>query len=106
MPELTKIESKGSYWWFDEVAHLYMRLPKEEQPRERAEWSDERAGVLQDAVWHPYIKWAIRNWHWRGNSHYPPGLYITYAEDKSPAYAPLPITAVLEPGPESPSVPG
>lgn len=53
-PGSTRIESKGSIWWFDEQAREYLRLPRVEQPRERPEWSDERAGALQDAVWHPY----------------------------------------------------
>lgn len=58
-PGAVKIESIGSFWWFDEATHEYMRLPKNEMPRERPDWSDERAGVLQDAVWHPYVSYSI-----------------------------------------------
>ncbi len=54
-----KIESEGSYWWIDERSKEYMRLPKEEKPRERPEWGDERAGALQDAIWHPYEEWKL-----------------------------------------------
>ena len=38
----------------------YRRLPKHEMGRERPEWSDERAGILQDAVWHTFERWEIR----------------------------------------------
>jgi len=58
-PGCTKVETRGSLWWFDDTAHEYLRLPRVEQPRERPEWSDERAGVLQDAVWHPMLGWRI-----------------------------------------------
>ena len=56
----TVVETNGSVWWLDDGDMTYMRLPKSEMPRERAEWSDERAGVLQDAVWHPMTGWRIR----------------------------------------------
>ncbi len=58
-PGCVKVESKGSFWWFDERAREYLRLPKQEGPREKAEWSDQRAGALQDAVWHPYESWEL-----------------------------------------------
>ena len=52
----------GSLWWIDDDLDEYMRLPKHEGPRERAEWSDERAGSLEDGVWHPMTDWRI-GWH-------------------------------------------
>lgn len=58
-PGAIKVETKGSFFWIDEAACEYLRLPKEERPRERAEWSDERAGALQDGVWHPMAGWRI-----------------------------------------------
>lgn len=58
-PGAIKVETKGSFFWLDEAAGEYLRLPKEERPRERPEWSDERAGALQDAVWHPMVGWRI-----------------------------------------------
>lgn len=58
-PGCTKVETQGSYWWLDDNAGEYLRLPKNEQPRERADWSDERAGLLQDGVWHPMEQWWI-----------------------------------------------
>lgn len=56
-PGAVRVETVGSVWWFDETTHEYLRLPREEKPREKPEWSDERAGPLQDAVWHPYVRW-------------------------------------------------
>lgn len=58
-PGAVKVETLGSFFWLDESAMAYARLPKHEAPRERPEWSDERAGVLQDAVWHPMVAWRI-----------------------------------------------
>ncbi len=54
-----RIESFGSIWEIDEEDHRYRRWPKQEAPREHAEWSDERAGALQDFVWHHYDTWFI-----------------------------------------------
>lgn len=54
-----RIESRGSVWTFDTEELRYMRFPKHEAPRERPEWSDERAGTLQDGIWHPYKNWLI-----------------------------------------------
>lgn len=55
-----KVESMGSFWWFDEQALEYLRLPNKEQPREHPEWGNADADPgLQDAVWHPYKKWEI-----------------------------------------------
>ena len=58
-PNTTHVVSKGSNIWLDDAAMEYLRLPKGETPRERPEWSDERAGALQDAVWHPMLEWRI-----------------------------------------------
>ena len=58
-PGTTHVVTKGSHVWLDDAAGEYLRLPKTEGPRERAEWSDERAGPLQDAVWHPMVAWRI-----------------------------------------------
>jgi hypothetical protein len=54
-----KYVTKGSVVWLDEAQLRYLRLPKVEGPRDRPEWSDERAGALQDAVWHPYTSWSV-----------------------------------------------
>ncbi len=54
-----KIETNGSFWFFDEVNRKYLRMPKQEGPRERPEWGDERAGLLQDLVWHDYADWKV-----------------------------------------------
>ncbi len=83
-----KVETKGSFFWIDEHAGEYMRLPKHEAPRERPEWGSVDAGVLQDAVWHPMNAWRI--------GHFPdpegfhrcsdcPGLLIEYGEPSDPA---------------------
>lgn len=58
-PGAVKVETLGSFVWLDEAAGQYLRTPKEEAPREKAEWSDERAGRLQDGVWHEMITWSI-----------------------------------------------
>ncbi len=49
-----RIESKGSWWFFDDEAKLYIRAPKSESPREHPTWGGAAAGVLQDFVEHPY----------------------------------------------------
>ena len=54
-----RVVTRGSVVWIDDAGLRYHRLPLEEQPRERAEWSDERAGPLQDAVWHPMSSWHL-----------------------------------------------
>lgn len=59
MPTI-RIETQGSVFEIDEDDLRYRRFPKQEAPRERPEWSDDRAGVLQDFVWHPYLSWEIR----------------------------------------------
>lgn len=79
-PGVTRIVSLGSYWWFDETNHEYLRLPKSERPRERPEWSDGRAGALQDAVWHPYHSYTVR----RGR------LWILDEQGQAIASAPMP----------------
>ncbi len=55
----TRVESKGSWWLFDEDRMVYFRFPKHEAPRERIEWGSAAAGALQDAVPHPYVAWRI-----------------------------------------------
>jgi len=61
-----RVESHGSVWTFDTELKRYMRLPKQEAPRERPEWSDERAGALQDVVWHDYVSWRITDRDYTG----------------------------------------
>lgn len=56
-PNCLTFETLGSYWLFNENEKKYCRMPKGEQPREFPEWGDERAGPLQDFVWHEYVKW-------------------------------------------------
>ena len=53
------IKSLDSTWTFDEVLKRYMRLPLNESPREFPEWSDERAGPVQDGIWHKYKDYWI-----------------------------------------------
>lgn len=55
-----RIETEGSYWFLDEITQEYMRTPKFEAPRENPEWGNADAGVLEDAVWHPYVRWEYR----------------------------------------------
>lgn len=61
-----RVTSFGSIWEIDEDLMRYRRYPRREQPRERAEWSDERAGALQDFVWHPMAgEWRLEPRHKR-----------------------------------------
>lgn len=53
--------SAGSVWELDNDLNRYRRYPRTEGPREVAEWSDERAGSLQDAVWHDMVRWYLDN---------------------------------------------
>ena len=57
-PGTAKVETNGSYWWFDEAGREYLRSPKVEAPREN-EWGGPAAGALQDLVWHPYESWEL-----------------------------------------------
>lgn len=59
VPGAIHVKTKGSNVWLDDTGGRYMRMPLTEQGRERPEWSDIRAGALQDAVWHPMISWTI-----------------------------------------------
>ena len=59
-----KVESLGSFWFFDEENLRYMRMPKTEQPRENG-WGGPDQGELQDLVWHDYITWFIDHDHQR-----------------------------------------
>ena len=70
-PGIVRVESLGSVWEIDENLNRYRRFPKTETGREKPEWSDERAGALQDAVWHDFTgDWEIRKrpivveWDW------------------------------------------
>lgn len=56
---MLRIESLGSIWEIDEEMLRYRRWPKQEAPREKPEWSDDRAGKLQDFVWHSYVSYWI-----------------------------------------------
>lgn len=56
---MKRIETDGSVWLIDEGAMRYCRFPKTEAGRELPEWGDERAGVLQDAVWHDMSRWLM-----------------------------------------------
>lgn len=58
-PGAIKVESKGSYWWLDETSGEYLRLPKEEKPRDDPSWGSDEAGPLQDAVWLPMSAWHL-----------------------------------------------
>jgi hypothetical protein len=58
-PGVTRVVSAGSVWFFDERTHEYLRMPRREGPRENPEWGDERAGPLQDLVWHPFDSWEV-----------------------------------------------
>jgi hypothetical protein len=50
-----KVESRGSMWLIDHDLGRYLRMPKEEVPR-NPEWS---LGTLEDLVWHDYESWWI-----------------------------------------------
>lgn len=54
-----RVESLGSIVLIDETDSRYMRMPKQEQPRERPEWGDASAGALQDGVWHGFTSWRV-----------------------------------------------
>lgn len=105
-PNTTHVLTRGSNVWLDADSGRYMRMPRDESPRERAEWSDERAGVLQDAVWHPMIDWSIgptpaHDPHGSGVCQIPwcpicPGLMIDYlAPDGTPMTMWFPNAAVV-----------
>jgi hypothetical protein len=53
--DMTRVESRGSFWWFNEATKHYLRTPKEEAPR-LPEWSK---GALADLSWHQYEAWFI-----------------------------------------------
>ena len=78
-PGAVKIESLGSLWWFDESAHEYLRLPKQEAPRDTP-----HNGILQDGVWHPYERFEIRPSLVTRD----PALYIYVPSQEGPAFAP------------------
>jgi hypothetical protein len=59
-----RVVTAGSIFELDDDLRRYRRYPNREQPREKPEWSDERAGVLQDFVWHPMVSWHYRPTRW------------------------------------------
>lgn len=59
---MQKVESLGSYWFFDTANMKYMRMPKEEKPRHFPGQSP----ALDDLVWHDYDSYEIKShcrWH-------------------------------------------
>ena len=58
---MIRIKTLGSIFLVDEGQQRYARFPLHEGPREVPEWGDPDAGPLQDAVWHPYIQWTIKD---------------------------------------------
>ena len=59
VPACTRVVGPGSVWVFDDALGRYLRTPRSEAPRERAEWGDHRAGPCQDFVWHDVSEWWI-----------------------------------------------
>jgi len=55
------ITTLGSFWEIDEENARYRRAPRGVGKREDPAWGDERAGALQDEVWHPYTSWTTKN---------------------------------------------
>lgn len=53
-----RVETQGSWWYFDADNAVYLRSPKEEKPRENG-WGGPEAGSLQDLVWHPYERFEF-----------------------------------------------
>ena len=47
-----RVTTKGSIFEIDEALQRYRRFPREERPREHPEWGSDKAGALQDFVWH------------------------------------------------------
>lgn len=63
IPDATRLETEGSLWWFDDTAHKYLRMPKQEGPRKSPpgeDWGGVGAGSLQDLVWHDMVRWEVR----------------------------------------------
>jgi hypothetical protein len=65
-PGATRVESFGSYWFLDDDAGEYLRMPKQEGPRERGPNGEDWGGPdadegLQDLKWHPMYGWEKRN---------------------------------------------
>lgn len=53
---MIRVETEGSFWTIDEERMVYMRMPKEEAPRDNSG----RAEQLEDLRWHPFTSWRIR----------------------------------------------
>lgn len=90
-----RIESKGSWWWFDDTSMMYIRSPKGERPREREEWGSEEAGVLQDFKAHPYVWFAVKPHEWVEYNNVPrarlrPAGLLIGQPDGTTSYAPMP----------------
>lgn len=56
---MIKVETLGSYWLIDSVNKTFQRMPKGEQPREKPEWGDARAKMMQDFIPHSYKRISI-----------------------------------------------
>jgi hypothetical protein len=56
---LVRVESRGSVWIFDTIDKTYVRMPKDEKPREHPAWGSADAGALQDFVQHPYVSYTF-----------------------------------------------
>lgn len=56
---MRRIETFGSIFEVDEDLEQYRRWPKHEKPRDKPEWGSEEAGLLQDFVWHPLVRWGV-----------------------------------------------
>lgn len=52
-----KVESNGSFWWIDEGAMEYLRLPKVEAPR--AEGWAPVGTTLEDGRWISFTSWEV-----------------------------------------------
>lgn len=77
---MKRIETLGSIWVIDEGCNRYCRFPKTEAGRERPEWGNAEAGLLQDAVWHDYDHWEIKPEEWTER---PPRLVIRQTDGRS-----------------------
>lgn len=69
-PGAVKVETNGSFWWFDDLAREYFRHPKVEGPRPPGpngeDWgAGPDSGALQDGVWHPYESYTVDEWYLR-----------------------------------------
>jgi len=49
---MNRIETDGSFWFFDEDRKTYVRTPKDERPRHP---QDEKGCGMKDLTPHPYV---------------------------------------------------